>query len=128
MNPDAIFSVVVQFPIGGINEGIGLGSSDDLDRRHYIELLLEQQLRATAQGHVDGGDIGGGTMNIFIEDVKDKYAVQRLIIETLEAHNLIVDGLNIAACQSDANEPYRLTHGGTGDFMLFGTPDERPIA
>jgi hypothetical protein len=51
--------LIVQFPIRGH------GTVEDLHFRHQLEDSLDQALRSTVLGHVDGGDIGSGTINIF---------------------------------------------------------------
>lgn len=40
------------------------GAPEDLERRHAIEDLMNNQLGWTGLGHCDGGDIGSGTINV----------------------------------------------------------------
>lgn len=42
----------------------GFGSEKDLDKRHRLEELLNGILGWTGLGHVDGGSIGSGTMEV----------------------------------------------------------------
>lgn len=42
-----------------------LGSEEDLKLRHEIETCLDKFLQARDLGEVDGGSIGGGTMEVF---------------------------------------------------------------
>lgn len=43
----------------------GGGSTADLDHRYRLMDLLDEHLGVTLAGHVDGGDIGSGTANVF---------------------------------------------------------------
>ena len=40
------------------------GDLDDLEKRHGLEDLLNNQLSWVGLGHCDGGDIGSGTINV----------------------------------------------------------------
>ncbi|MGV8091288.1 MAG: hypothetical protein AB2L24_05415 [Mangrovibacterium sp.] len=40
----------------------GFGTDQDLDKRHRLEVYLNELLGWTGLGHVDGGSIGSGTM------------------------------------------------------------------
>lgn len=40
------------------------GSKEDLDKRHRLESYLDNVLGWTGLGHVDGGSIGSGTMEV----------------------------------------------------------------
>ena len=59
LDDEAFTQLVVQFPIQGH------GTVEDLDFRHQVEEILDQALRGARLGHVDGGDIGSGTINVF---------------------------------------------------------------
>lgn len=59
LDDEAFTQLVVQFSIRGH------GTVDDLDLRHQVEDILDQALRSARLGHVDGGDIGSGTINVF---------------------------------------------------------------
>lgn len=53
-------SLIVQFRTDG------WGSEDDLTKRYHLEDLLDARLQADNNGICDGGDIGSGTINIFL--------------------------------------------------------------
>lgn len=42
----------------------GFGTDEDLDKRHRLEEKLNEILGWTGLGHVDGGSIGSGTMEV----------------------------------------------------------------
>ncbi len=42
----------------------GFGSDQDLDKRHHLEERLDEILGWAGLGHVDGGSIGSGTMEV----------------------------------------------------------------
>jgi hypothetical protein len=58
---DQYHAVTIQYDLAAG----GFGTKDDLDRRHRIEDLLRENLRATNNGDCDGGEIGNGEMIIF---------------------------------------------------------------
>jgi hypothetical protein len=59
LDDEAFTQLVVQFSIRGH------GTVEDLDFRHQVEDILDQALRGARLGHIDGGDIGSGTINVF---------------------------------------------------------------
>ncbi|MNI14783.1 hypothetical protein D3C73_680570 [compost metagenome] len=73
-------TIIVQYKIQG------KGSKADLVKRHRVERLLDQVLGWKGLGHVDGGDIGNKTMNIFCT---------------------VVDGAQAAAAVKNALRTYR---------------------
>ncbi|MBV9850881.1 MAG: hypothetical protein JO250_14510 [Armatimonadetes bacterium] len=82
-------SLVVQFRTEG------WGSVDDLDRRHRLEDVLDARLRADGNGECDGGDIGSGTVNIYLEGVIESIrAVEGVVAVLREVQAL--DGAVIA--------------------------------
>jgi hypothetical protein len=52
----------------------GLGNEAELALRHEIEEMLDELLGRTCLGSVDGGSIGGGTMEVFCEVIEPKLA------------------------------------------------------
>jgi hypothetical protein len=66
----------------------GWGSSRDLDRRYKLMDLLDAHLGVTLSGHVDGGDIGSGTANIWCLSV-DPGTSARTIANFLKRKRLI---------------------------------------
>jgi hypothetical protein len=61
----------------------GMGSAEDLDKRHRLEDLLNELLGWTGLGICDGGSIGSGTMEAccFVVDFE---IARRVIAETLQ--------------------------------------------
>lgn len=70
---DALFTIVVQFPVAG------WGSEADLDARIKLEDSLGAELRRTGNGDCDGGDIGSGSINIFLTAVNKDLAISTLL-------------------------------------------------
>lgn len=65
-------------------EGDGFGRLDDLDKRHRLERRLDEILGWTGLGHVDGGSIGGGTMEVGCLVVD--FAIAKKVVETVLKH------------------------------------------
>ncbi len=61
----------------------GMGTEEDLNKRHDLEGRLNELLGWTGLGHVDGGSIGSGTMEVGCE-VVDFEIAQRVIQEDLK--------------------------------------------
>jgi hypothetical protein len=57
----------------------GMGTADDLDKRHALEDHLNETLGWTGLGMCDGGSIGSGTMEVccFVVD----FAIARQVVE-----------------------------------------------
>lgn len=72
----------------------GWGSLQNLQMRREVESLLDDCLRATGNGYCDGGDIGSGTINIFLE-VLDPHRAKDAVVETLRKARLL-EGATIA--------------------------------
>ena len=62
----------------------GFGTEQDLDKRHRLEEHLNQLLGWTGLGHVDGGSIGSGTMEVGCV-VVDFDIAKKVIEENLKA-------------------------------------------
>jgi len=58
-------SLIVQYRVSG------WGSTADLEKRHRLEGVLGKRLEETDNGYCDGGDIGSGSINIYLEEVID---------------------------------------------------------
>jgi hypothetical protein len=60
----------------------GMGTKEDLDKRHALEDRLNELLGWTGNGHCDGGSIGSGTMDVccFVVDFE---TAKRVIEEGL---------------------------------------------
>ena len=78
------------------------GDTDDLDKRHSVEDILDDCLGWTGNGHCDGGDIGSGTINAF-SFVVDPHLAKDAIVAALEKNELI-DGAIIAHQNEDDYE------------------------
>jgi hypothetical protein len=77
----------------------GWGSTDDLDRRHKVEGVLNECLGWTGNGHCDGGDIGSGSINVF-SFVVDPHLARDAIVAALRDPRLL-DGAVIAVARAD---------------------------
>jgi hypothetical protein len=78
------------------------GDNDDLETRHYLEDLCDQSLGWTGNGHCDGGDIGGGLMNIWCLVLEIPAAINTLSRE-LQAHGL-AEGALIARYDKSSSQ------------------------
>jgi predicted DNA-binding WGR domain protein len=79
-------SIVIQYKV--------LGNTADHDRRTKIEELMNERLGWTGLGHCDGGDMGAGTMNIFLK-VADAEIAESVIVQELKTQGFL-DGAVIA--------------------------------
>lgn len=131
------FSVVVQLPLRqygpGEDDPLGLGTTAELEHRHEVEALLQQEVCARLrQGSVDGGDIGAGTANIFIEDVIDVDSLVEATVAAMLESGAMREGVVIgyrpmqAGWRDFGSEPYRILwpKGSSGDVFLWGMPDD----
>ncbi|WP_045516880.1 hypothetical protein [Neobacillus niacini] len=84
IDEDELFELVVQYSY----------KEDEMDaileKRHNVEDLLNECLGWTGNGSCDGGDIGGGTANIF-NFVVDVEKATKTIVEELQNNNLLVE-------------------------------------
>ena len=88
------------------------GSEEDLERRHEIEELMDNQLGWTGLGHCDGGSIGSGTMEVCCLVVDAEIAAPVMVAVLKEAGRLegvviaqeIDDGLKVLY-RHDGNGP-----------------------
>jgi hypothetical protein len=102
LNEDELIWLVIQYNIDG------MGSEEDLDRRGRIEDIIQACLEHTGNGQCDGGDIGSGTMNVFVQVVNPE-AAQKTIIESLGRFGFL-DGATIAVRnQSNGDDEYYVT-------------------
>jgi hypothetical protein len=77
----------------------GSGNQNDLKKRYEIEDLLNDILGWTGNGHCDGGDIGGGTINIYCFVVSPEIAISSIIKEL--GDNKLIAGAVIAQVIED---------------------------
>src|SRR4051794_659330 len=89
--------IIVQYRINGF------GSDDDLARRHRVEELVDDALQASKLGECDGGEIGSGTMNIFLV-VSDVGRAQVLLIRMLGDHGELHDAVIAVSAGDDEGE------------------------
>lgn len=57
------------------------GNSDDLKKRHEAEDLANESLGWTGNGHCDGGEIGSGSIEIFLYVVDPIIATKTLVMD-----------------------------------------------
>lgn len=87
----------------------GWGSPADLTKRHQLEEFLDACLDETDNGHCDGGDIGCGSINIYLEEVIDPLrACDSLVAELQESGDLegAVIALNLDPHGTREEGPY----------------------
>lgn len=58
LEEDGLVVLLVEYPVNG------MGSSDDVTKRHAVQDALNEALGWSGIGHVDGGSIGSGTMEV----------------------------------------------------------------
>jgi len=77
------YSLIVQYRVDG------WGSPADLAKRHRLEEFLDACLDESDNGYCDGGDIGSGSINIFLEEVLDpQRACDSMVAELQESGDL----------------------------------------
>lgn len=90
-------------------------SAELIEKRDYIESLLNNCLGWTGNGHCDGGDIATGTMNVFCYVVNKDIAVHT-ILEVLEEEGFMED-LKIGYAD-ETTEEYVGLYPPMTDFIL----------
>lgn len=106
--------IVVQYRINGF------GGESDLERRHQIEDLLGDAFETADIGFLDGGDIGSGSMNIFLY-THDRRAAEEVVLRTLRKHGML-DGAVVAICPDpEQDDPYEVIwpEDYEGEFSVF---------
>lgn len=78
------------------------GGPEDLDRRHRIEVLMDECLSWTGNGHVDSGDIGSGTINVLCFVINTAIGAATAI-EALRSEGLL-DGATIITLEDVEDE------------------------
>lgn len=79
----------------------GWGDVDDLDKRRDVHLIVDPCLRSAGNGYVDGGDLGSGSINVYLEGVVDPELACTAIVRALR-DNGHLDGAHIALEVDDA--------------------------
>ncbi|HQU90865.1 MAG TPA: hypothetical protein PLK77_01135 [Pyrinomonadaceae bacterium] len=73
IDDDELFTLLIEYAIEG------MGTPEDLDKRHKLEDRMNETLGWTGLGHCDGGSIGSGTMEVccFVVD----FEIAKQVIE-----------------------------------------------
>ncbi len=96
LDEDRLIQLVVQY---SYEEG---EMEATLTKRHSVEDLMNECLGWTGNGACDGGDIGGGTANVF-NYVLDVEEALKAILEVLTQNNLLE---NVRIAYLNENEEY----------------------
>lgn len=96
VDEDDLDEIIVQYQI------VGFGTAEDLDRRVAIENYLNGEIGWLGAGHLDGGDIGSGTINIFLY-VVHAGIVGPCVIELLRKGSFL-DGATVAVRKSKSED------------------------
>ena len=104
--------LIVQYKIGEVP------TEADVERRHAIEALLNEEIGWLGAGMVDGGDIGQGEMNIFAF-VVDGPRVAECVVGILREHKHL-DGAVVAVRRADEeDEAVVWPKDYTGEFRVL---------
>lgn len=104
--------LIVQYKIGEVP------TEADVERRHAIEALLNEEIGWLGAGMVDGGDIGQGEMNVFAF-VVDGPRIADCVVGILREHEHL-DGAVIAVRRADEeDEAVVWPKGFTGEFRVL---------
>jgi predicted DNA-binding WGR domain protein len=101
--------LIIQYKISG------MGTVDNLHKRHRVEEVMNECLGWTGLGHCDGGDIGSGTMNVFCFVVDTTLALQ-ITVNELKARGLL-EGAMIAV-RTEAGDKVAWPEGFRGEFSI----------
>jgi predicted DNA-binding WGR domain protein len=58
IDSDALYTLLIEYAIDG------MGTEDDIDKRHRLESRMNETLGWTGLGECDGGSIGSGSMEV----------------------------------------------------------------
>ena len=105
MSDDSEFPIalVIQFRL----DVDGIGDLDMLDRRWMVQEFVQGILQESDNGTVDGGDMGGGTANVFCY-VRDGDRAVEGIVGELGGMGLTPEKTNIATRRVDTVEPFTI--------------------
>lgn len=78
------YTAIIQIKLSNDN----LGESEELDLRYKIEESLNSIFETIDNGFCDGGQIGSGTMEIFIEEITDIDFALEVILSHLKSLEL----------------------------------------
>jgi len=116
---DKTYSLVVRYYTAG------WGSTDDLAKRHRLEEVLDECLQRTNNGGCDGGDIGSGTINIYLEGISDPDRACQDIVNALtlsgDLEGAFVALSNLNEGEDSDDTPYTVVwpKGFTGEFGIL---------
>lgn len=74
IDDDDLETLVIEYKVDGF------GTAEDLKKRHDLEARLNETLGWTGVGHVDGGSIGSGSMELACYVVD--FSIAKQVIET----------------------------------------------
>ncbi|MCJ8015210.1 WGR domain-containing protein [Paenibacillus sp. KQZ6P-2] len=113
LDEDKLIQLVVQY---SYEEG---EMEATLNKRHFVEDLMNECLGWTGNGSCDGGDIGSGTANI-INYVINVDEALRAIIEVLTNNNLL-ENVKIAYLNEDEEFISLYPEGASFDIMQLSS-------
>lgn len=93
---------------------------ENLDFRHELEDALDGALRRNRSGEVDGGDIGSGTINIWIYLTAWSHGLP--VVEAYLKHRKLLEKTVIAKKINNTDWEVVRPKDFQGSFSLLGTP------
>lgn len=83
LEDDELFTLLIEYDVDG------MGTADDLDKRHRLQGRMDETLGWTGLGHCDGGSIGSGTMEVccFVVDFETAKGVIENDLKDTEFEN-----------------------------------------
>lgn len=83
VDEDELCTLLIEYEVEG------MGSTEDIDKRHRLEDRMNETLGWTGLGHCDGGSIGSGTMEVcsFVVDFDTAKSVIERDLEGTEFEN-----------------------------------------
>jgi L-aminopeptidase/D-esterase-like protein len=101
------------------------GTVEDLDLRHALEEQLDGALRRNHAGHVDGGNIGSGTMNIYLFPASVDRAAQ-VVLAHLRQRGLLGSAVVVRRTPTGRYRvlwPEGFSGAYTEDHEIYGLPE-----
>ena len=94
-----------------------IGTMPELEFRHLIEEDLRKILKLLNNGYCDGGQIGSGTMEIFIEDVTDIDFALDVILTHLKNIS-IKNQYKVAWREKSTSNPYEVAFASNKNTLF----------